>query len=127
MRNVTHGMLRRSEAEVQYAVVDYLRVVKKALVAITDAGLHKRVLSTCKAGIPCRRPNVRGTLPGGFPDLIVLLPGGRFMGIECKSETGRQSAIQKLMQQQFEDLGHEYVLARNVDDVIAAIERENDE
>lgn len=57
----------------------------------------------------------------GVPDIIGVLPGGRFLGVECKSAKGRQSPAQKEMQQRIESAGGLYVLARGIDDLEAAL------
>jgi len=112
-RRVIYAGHGRPEAAIQAAIVLVLRVKYHALVAVTDAGvLRKRGVTTHGSGIP-----------DGWPDLTVLLPGGRFVGVEVKSERGRQSKMQKLMESLFAELGHEYVLARSVDDVIAAVDQ----
>lgn len=40
--------------------------------------------------------------------------------IECKAPDGKQSPLQKSFQQQVEEQGHRYVLARSIEDVEAA-------
>lgn len=42
--------------------------------------------------------------------------------IECKAPKGQQSELQKSFQAQVEAHGHKYVIARSLDDVIAALE-----
>ena len=49
----------------------------------------------------------------GVPDIIVILPGGRFLGVECKSETGRQSEAQAVFQERCEQAGGLYLLVRS--------------
>jgi hypothetical protein len=56
----------------------------------------------------------------GSPDIIGVLPDGRFLGVECKSPSGRQSAAQKDFQRKAEERGALYILARSVDDLTAA-------
>lgn len=53
----------------------------------------------------------------GAPDIIGLLRGGRFLGIECKTERGRQGPAQKAFQTMIESMGGLYILARSVEDV----------
>ncbi len=55
--------------------------------------------------------------PGGA-DLIGLWHG-RFVAIEIKTETGRQSPDQKLFQRLIEAKGGEYVILRSVDEARA--------
>ena len=122
MANTTYGKQGRRRqrrqgaryAELQAVIVEVLQLKYRAMTVETDAGVLRR------HGVTGRSSGI----PDGFPDLEAYLPGGRHLCIEVKTGTGRQSKMQKLMQQQFKELGHEYVLARNVDDVIAAVERE---
>ena len=55
--------------------------------------------------------------PAGWPDITGILPGGRFIGLECKAKGGRQPPAQKAMQQEIEKRDGIYVLARGVEDV----------
>jgi hypothetical protein len=41
--------------------------------------------------------------------------------IEVKSSTGKQSELQKSFQEQVEDHGHNYIIARSIEDVEAAL------
>ena len=59
----------------------------------------------------------------GQPDIFLIL-NGRFIGIEAKTKTGRQSADQKQWQRNCERGGGLYILARSVDDVRDVLERE---
>ena len=52
----------------------------------------------------------------GQPDIFLILKG-RFIGIEVKARTGRQSEAQKQWQRNCERAGGLYILARSVDDV----------
>lgn len=66
-----------------------------------------------KLGINISNPYVmRGT-----PDIICVLEGGIFCGIEVKTKIGRQSPEQILFQKRLEALGGIYILARSVADV----------
>jgi len=59
----------------------------------------------------------------GFPDLILLHPNNfyPFMGIELKTEKGRQSEHQKEYQKMFEEIGAKYVIVRSLDDFMREI------
>jgi len=52
----------------------------------------------------------------GAPD-IVLICAGIYVGIECKSSSGRQSPAQKDFQERLEKVGGVYILARSMDEV----------
>ncbi len=95
----------KPERAVQRAILRYLRVTG-CLVAVTDAGAAHRAGSF--GG---------DTVPAGWPDITGLLLGGRFIGIECKAPNGRQSPVQKHMEQEIRRRNGIYVLARSVDDV----------
>lgn len=59
----------------------------------------------------------------GAPDIFLMLNNGFgcvVYGIEAKSTKGLQRPEQKEFQKQFEKIGGIYILARSVDDVIAA-------
>lgn len=86
----------------------------------------RTVMVAGKGGKP--RPMFFG-LPGS-PDIIGVLPGGRFIGVECKKPLGPrggtngsvQSDDQRAFQNECEKVGGLYVLARDVDDVRKAVE-----
>lgn len=109
---------------------------------------ESEVLRACQAVLHMRRvPHFRnntGTamLPGrggkpmpvkfgapGWPDLIGILPSGRFIGVECKRPLGprggsggsEQTPGQRAVQQTIEAAGGLYVLARSAQDVEDAI------
>ena len=54
---------------------------------------------------------------GGWPDLIVLAPGGRLLLIELKTAKGKVSPRQQEVFDAIERLGHTVHLARSVGDV----------
>lgn len=58
----------------------------------------------------------------GEPDMI-LCCNGRYLAVEVKTPTGRQSEWQKLRQAQIEASGGTYIVARDVEDVLKAVER----
>jgi hypothetical protein len=61
----------------------------------------------------------------GAPDLIGLLaPHGRFLGIECKSDSGKQTSVQIAFQRMIESFGGLYILARSVEDVTTVLDRQ---
>lgn len=93
---------KRPEASVQKAVTKWL-TEQGVVFAVTDAGvLHQ-------AGV-----HARCGIPTGWPDITCCLPGGRFLGIECKSDVGRQTQEQKAKQAEIEAIGGLYVLVRSL-------------
>lgn len=53
----------------------------------------------------------------GVADILGLLPNGKFIAIEVKTATGRQSMEQKMFEQAVIKNNGIYILARDVDDV----------
>ena len=95
----------RPERAIQNAIIQHLRL-RGALVAVTDAGAAYRAGAFFGDAVPA-----------GWPDITGVLPDGRFIGVEVKSATGRQSDAQKHMEQNIRRRNGLYVLARSVDDV----------
>jgi hypothetical protein len=77
----------KPERAVQKAILLWLRA-NGCLVAVTDAG------AAYKAGA-----FFGDAIPAGWPDITGLLPEGRFIGVEVKAPDGRQSSVQKLIEQ----------------------------
>lgn len=77
----------------------------------------------CNTGVATfRGQSVRFGVPGQ-PD-IQGVAAGRWVGIEMKTEKGRQSAAQKAFQDRIEAAGGIYILARTAEeayDAVAAI------
>lgn len=48
----------------------------------------------------------------------------RFLWIESKAPTGKQSELQKSFQRQVEEAGHSYLIAKSVDDVEEWLKKE---
>ena len=101
----------KPEREIQRAILIYLRA-RGCLVAVTDAGAAY-----------CAGSFGADTVPAGWPDITGLLPDGRFIGVECKAPTGRQSPAQKQMEESIRSRNGIYILARSIDDVAAVIEQ----
>jgi hypothetical protein len=57
----------------------------------------------------------------GFPDLIVIAPGGRFLLLEVKTRIGRLSGSQILKIQALENMGANVAIVRNLDDAKKAL------
>lgn len=90
-----------AENEIQKEIMDYLRV---------RCIYHWR-----------NNTGKRGGVTYGFPgsaDILGLLPDGRFLAIECKTETGKQSDKQREFQLNIEANNGLYILAKSVNDVI---------
>lgn len=66
---------------------------------------------------------IRFGLVGSADILGIMSPGGRFLAIEVKTHTGRQTEQQASFQRMIESHGGLYVLARSVQDAVSALDR----
>lgn len=55
-------------------------------------------------------------LTEGVSDTIVILPVGKLLFVEFKTDTGRQSPSQKDFQTRVEEHGYRYVIVRSVEE-----------
>lgn len=58
----------------------------------------------------------------GMPDIMAVI-NGRLLGVEVKSETGRQRPEQKEWEQKLNSAGAFYIVARGWDEVEAMVKR----
>jgi hypothetical protein len=83
----------------------------------------KRWMRLWRANVLAARMGDRFVRAGvaGQADLTGILPDGRRVEIEVKSERGRQTKDQRNFQRMIERFGGVYVLARSVEDVAHAL------
>lgn len=83
----------------------------------TEEDLHEMIISWCRRQDPQipfghgRMDKKTGRTPGE-PDFYLMLPGGRLLLIECKTETGDVSPDQKLFASSCKSVGHEVFIVR---------------
>ena len=58
----------------------------------------------------------------GSSDILGILPGGRFIAVECKSKKGKLSEKQKIFLAEVERLGGLAIVARSIDDLLNALD-----
>ena len=98
--------MKTPESAVLRACLDYLRLRGHFVFRVNNGA--------CKTE---RGGFVRFTDILGLPDIIGILPDGRFLGVECKSKTGKQTDWQKIFEKDTTERGGVYVLARSVEDL----------
>ena len=102
-------MRKVTEAILQKAALDWLSTIPGIYFFRSGAGMVKteegRVFKTGKPGCPD----------------ITVCKDGRFLGLEIKTPTGRQSATQKLAQLQIEEAGGEYHIIKSIDELKAIL------
>jgi hypothetical protein len=99
-----------------------LRAVQAALM-LTGGG--KCIVLRLNSGVVAikqdgRSRMFRGCEPG-TPDLLVVLPGGRTVWLELKSEKGRVTAEQVDWHRRARNLGHTVAIVRNIEDALCAV------
>lgn len=100
--------IKQSESDIQKAILDYL--------------CARRIFHYRNNTGAAKMQNGRFVSFGikGAPD-IVCVHKGKYIGIEVKSEKGKQSDEQKAFQKALEFAGGIYILARSLDDVRAML------
>jgi hypothetical protein len=98
-------------------------VVKACLEYLELRGVYAYRQNTGAAEYQDKAGNKRFVRYGkpGVSDIIGVLPGGRFMAIECKAPNGRLSEYQKEFLDQVEKMGGLVVVARSVEDLEKAL------
>lgn len=73
----------------------------------------------------CRKQPIRYGIPatGGGPDLIGWAPGGRFLGVEIKTETGRVRENQVTFLNAIRDGGGLGFIARSEDEFVSLLKK----
>lgn len=106
------------EMQAQKAILAWLRL------KLPNAVIHHSPNELGLSGKHAARQVAKHKLLGmlvGFPDLLVI-HGGRIVGLEVKSPKGRQTDAQKAVQSQFIENGAEYEVVRSADDVARIFE-----
>ncbi|MGL5190228.1 MAG: VRR-NUC domain-containing protein [Cetobacterium sp.] len=104
------------EIEIQSSIIQYLQILENQNkiffqrinnIPVYDSK-HKKYRSMVKGG------------KKGFPDILILT-AGKIIGLEVKSETGKQSKEQKEIEKKFKQHGQEYFVVRSLQEVIAIL------
>jgi hypothetical protein len=99
----------RSETEVQRAIMDYLKL--RGIFAFRVNNIPPSMMRDGK--------RVFRSFGGmrGVADIIGIMPGGRLLAIEVKSETGRPSPDQVAFGEAINAAGGLWFVARGIEDV----------
>ena len=104
-----------TESKIQQQIVEYFNNTyclkhhnpRGLIFSIPNGGTRKKLEAiTLKA---------TGLL-AGVSDLIVILPNGKLIFVEIKTDTGKMSEKQIEFKQRVEELGYEYWLIRNIEE-----------
>lgn len=101
------------ESEIQSSIIDYLDILEKQ----GKLFFHRSNNNTIYDPVGKRFRSLAKGQKKGFPDILILF-NGRCIGIEVKTDTGRQSKEQKEIEKQFINNQAEYYVVRNVEEII---------
>jgi hypothetical protein len=60
----------------------------------------------------------------GASDIVGVMPGGRFIAVECKAPGGRLSELQQQFLKDIERMGGLAVVAKSAEDIARAIKQD---
>ncbi|WP_265499592.1 VRR-NUC domain-containing protein [Paracoccus beibuensis] len=97
-------------------------IQNKILIALSKEYAGRSIWWTNDTGVAKSMDGKRTISFGlkGSPDILGCL-GGRFIGIEVKTESGKQREAQAKFQKAFERAGGVYIIARSVEDALSAV------
>lgn len=108
-------MRKSDERKLQQECVKWLRETRPNCIWFHPANGENRNIIT---GVILKRMGVRA----GVPDLIVILHGGKVMGIEFKASGGRLSLSQRVFQENMLRLGASYAVVSSLPQFMTEIE-----
>ena len=114
---------KMSEKEIQREIVKYLKIRQDSgKIEFVNNSVAGRMVQEGSYFAPSQSKR-------GSPDLLVFMRDTkkdclRTIGLEVKTETGKQTPGQIGWQERFEKLGGLYFVVRNIDDVIKIIEKD---
>jgi hypothetical protein len=74
-------------------------------------------------GVPCIRLVFHRGIAAGWPDLLLLIPGGKPLWLELKAPTGKLTALQTIRYLTLSERGYNVAVAYNINDARTAIAR----
>lgn len=101
--------LIEKESDIQSTILSYLRMKNVFCYKSNNVGIfNKKTGSYIPSAVK------------GLPDIICVIEG-KYVGIEVKSKSGKQSDTQKDFQRELIKAGGMYLLAKSVEDVMLVI------
>lgn len=104
------------ESEIQSSIIDYLQLLENKgkifMQRINNTAIYDPVGKRW-------RSLAKGTKKG-FPDILVL-KDGKCIGLEVKTNVGKQSKEQKEMEKLMKEHGADYYVVRSLDEVIEIV------
>lgn len=94
---------------------------KESKAVLKEKELHDAIIEHCKLHkwqYFHSRMDQRATITPGTPDLIIQMPEGRALFIECKAKGGKLSKEQQIVAMRAEQLGHKVWLVFNMQEFL---------
>lgn len=99
------------ERDIQRQILDYLTLRRIFHYRQNSGGLESKAGHFVRFGTP------------GAPDIICVI-AGQYVGIEVKAPKGKLSPLQEAFGKELEAAGGRYIVARSLEDVIAAVDKQ---
>ena len=99
-------MKKELEKDVQKTIIEYLKLKKHFFMKVNTVGVYKKA-----TGFYIPSQSV------GAPDILVFTDGGYTVCLEIKTKTGKLSEHQELWKKRAEDVGMEYYIIKNLDEL----------
>ena len=100
----------QSEKEILKSILEYLGIMKIFVWRNNSGALRTESGGFVRFGAT------------GAPDIVGLLPGGQFFGIEVKRHGGKQTDAQRSFEEAIKKQGGVYILVFSLDEVVYFIE-----
>lgn len=100
--------MKHPEHDFQKQVVSYLKYNKFYVFSVPN-GLYIKNIAT-------RKHYKDMGLTSGVSDLIIILPCGKYVCVELKTESGKQSLAQIEFEEKIKSLGGEYIVWKSIKD-----------
>ncbi len=113
---MTKQLFQRKESDIQKPIIDYLQILE-------NRGEIYFVRNNSFAGEIKRKNGSKGYIKNnkpGTPDIIFCYKG-KYIGFETKTETGKQSDLQKQAESKIKRAGGLYFIVKSVNQAINII------
>lgn len=110
---MTKQLFQRKESDIQKPIIDYLEILE-------NQGKIYFNRNNSFAGEITRKNGSKGYIKNnkpGTPDIIFCYKG-KYIGFETKTESGKQSDLQKIAETKIKKAGGLYFIVRGVSDII---------
>lgn len=116
----TYGLKHHMPRLIMFSIPNEAPMLLRSV--LLNIGLSKSIVDKATALAVKMMRNI-GFLSGAS-DTLVLMPNGKTLFVEFKTEEGSQSLEQKEFQSRCESLGHKYYLVRSLDQFKSIIQNE---